>query len=41
MVTAEVRGGGVRRTATVTILFCDLVGSTERQTRLGDDAADG
>ncbi len=29
-----------RRTATVTVLFCDLVGSTERQRRLGDDAAD-
>ncbi|HYL53598.1 MAG TPA: adenylate/guanylate cyclase domain-containing protein [Acidimicrobiia bacterium] len=30
----------MRRTATVTVLFCDLVGSTERQRRLGDDAAD-
>jgi class 3 adenylate cyclase/pimeloyl-ACP methyl ester carboxylesterase len=29
-----------RRTATVTVVFCDLVGSTERQSRLGDDAAD-
>jgi class 3 adenylate cyclase/pimeloyl-ACP methyl ester carboxylesterase len=28
------------RTQTVTILFCDLVGSTERRARLGDDAAD-
>jgi len=27
-------------TATVSVLFCDLVGSTERQTRLGDDASD-
>jgi class 3 adenylate cyclase/pimeloyl-ACP methyl ester carboxylesterase len=24
----------------VTVLFCDLVGSTERQTRIGDDASD-
>jgi len=32
--------GANRRTATVTVLFCDLVGSTERQTRVGDDAAD-
>jgi class 3 adenylate cyclase len=32
--------GEERRTATVTVLFCDLVGSTERQARLGDDAAD-
>jgi len=30
----------MRRTATVTVLFCDLVGSTDRQRRLGDDAAD-
>jgi class 3 adenylate cyclase/pimeloyl-ACP methyl ester carboxylesterase len=29
-----------RRTATVSLLFCDLVASTERQHRLGDDAAD-
>ena len=29
-----------RSTATVTVLFCDLVGSTERQSRLGDEAAD-
>ncbi len=29
-----------RRTATVTVLFCDLVGSTERQSRIGDDAND-
>jgi class 3 adenylate cyclase len=29
-----------RRTATVTLLFCDLVASTERQTRLGDEASD-
>ncbi|HWS46229.1 MAG TPA: adenylate/guanylate cyclase domain-containing protein, partial [Acidimicrobiia bacterium] len=28
------------RTATVSVLFCDLVGSTERQSRLGDDASD-
>jgi len=28
------------RTQTVTILFCDLVSSTERRARLGDDAAD-
>lgn len=27
-------------TATVTVLFCDLVGSTERLSRLGDDAGD-
>jgi class 3 adenylate cyclase len=27
-------------TSTVTLLFCDLVSSTERQSRLGDDAAD-
>ena len=33
-------GGPSRRTATVTVLFCDLVGSTARQVRLGDDAAD-
>ena len=32
--------GEARRTATVTVLFCDLVGSTERQTRIGDEAAD-
>jgi class 3 adenylate cyclase len=32
--------GGSLRTATVTVLFCDLVGSTERQTRIGDDASD-
>jgi len=29
-----------RRTATVTVLFCDLVGSTERQSRHGDDMHD-
>jgi class 3 adenylate cyclase len=34
---AELRS---RRTATVTVLFCDLVGSTERQARVGDEAAD-
>ncbi|HKY13389.1 MAG TPA: adenylate/guanylate cyclase domain-containing protein [Microthrixaceae bacterium] len=28
------------RTETVTILFCDVVGSTERVSRLGDDAGD-
>jgi class 3 adenylate cyclase len=27
-------------TATVTLLFCDLVGSTAWQSALGDDAAD-
>jgi class 3 adenylate cyclase/pimeloyl-ACP methyl ester carboxylesterase len=27
-------------TATVTVLFCDVVGSTERLSRLGDDAGD-
>jgi class 3 adenylate cyclase len=32
--------GGAPRTATITVLFCDLVGSTERQARMGDDAAD-
>ena len=32
--------GGARRTATVTVLFCDLVGSTARQMRVGDDATD-
>lgn len=37
---AGVTGGEARRTATVTVLFCDLVGSTERLTRLGDEAAD-
>ncbi len=31
---------GFGRTVTVTVLFCDLVGSTERQSRLGDDATD-
>jgi class 3 adenylate cyclase/pimeloyl-ACP methyl ester carboxylesterase len=35
-----IEGSEGRRTATVTMLFCDLVGSTERQSRLGDDAAD-
>ena len=30
----------VARTQTVTILFCDLVASTERRARLGDDAFD-
>jgi class 3 adenylate cyclase len=29
-----------RHTATVSVLFCDLVGSTERQVRMGDDASD-
>jgi len=29
-----------RRTSTVTVLFCDLVASTERQSRRGDDAHD-
>ncbi|MDQ1508887.1 MAG: hypothetical protein QOG50_731, partial [Actinomycetota bacterium] len=33
-------GGRSHRTATVTVLFCDLVGSTERQARVGDEAAD-
>lgn len=33
-------GGEPRRTATVTILFCDLVGSTARQATTGDDEAD-
>jgi class 3 adenylate cyclase len=32
--------GGTLRTATVTVLFCDLVGSTARQMRMGDDASD-
>src|SRR6478672_7116807 len=36
----DAASGSRRRTATVTVLFCDLVGSTERQTRVGDDAAD-
>src|SRR5258705_12024265 len=36
----ERAGEGRSRTATVTVLFCDLVGSTERQARLGDEAAD-
>jgi class 3 adenylate cyclase len=31
---------GSLRTATVAVLFCDLVSSTERLSRLGDDAAD-
>ena len=31
---------GAPRTATVSVLFCDLVGSTERQARLGDDRND-
>jgi class 3 adenylate cyclase/pimeloyl-ACP methyl ester carboxylesterase len=35
-----VSDGEVARTATVAVLFCDLVGSTERQVRMGDDAAD-
>jgi class 3 adenylate cyclase len=30
----------VARTQTVTIMFCDLVASTERRARLGDDAFD-
>jgi class 3 adenylate cyclase len=34
-------GGSRPRTATVTLLFCDLVGSTELMTRVGDDVADG
>jgi class 3 adenylate cyclase len=33
-------GGSDRRTATVTVLFCDLVASTERHQLHGDDAAD-
>ncbi|MDQ1457166.1 MAG: hypothetical protein QOH28_2786 [Actinomycetota bacterium] len=37
---AERAGEGGRRTATVTVLFCDLVGSTERLTRVGDEVAD-
>jgi class 3 adenylate cyclase/pimeloyl-ACP methyl ester carboxylesterase len=32
--------GSVVKTQTVTILFCDLVASTERRARLGDDAFD-
>jgi class 3 adenylate cyclase/pimeloyl-ACP methyl ester carboxylesterase len=32
--------GDGRQTAMATVLFCDLVGSTERQTRVGDDASD-
>src|SRR5215831_10010731 len=32
--------GEARRTATLTVLFCDLAGSTARQARIGDDAAD-
>ena len=36
----ETYQGGENHTATVTVLFCDLVGSTERQSRLGDEAAD-
>jgi class 3 adenylate cyclase/pimeloyl-ACP methyl ester carboxylesterase len=31
---------GTPRSATVAVLFCDLVASTARQSRLGDDAAD-
>jgi class 3 adenylate cyclase/pimeloyl-ACP methyl ester carboxylesterase len=34
------RHGFEQRTATVSVLFCDLVASTERQQALGDDAAD-
>jgi class 3 adenylate cyclase len=34
-------GGDQRPTATVSVLFCDLVGSTARQARIGDDASDG
>src|ERR1700704_5725198 len=34
------RPGTEQRTATVSVLFCDLVASTERQQALGDDAAD-
>jgi class 3 adenylate cyclase/pimeloyl-ACP methyl ester carboxylesterase len=30
----------MRTTATVAVLFCDVVGSTERLTRLGDEAGD-
>jgi class 3 adenylate cyclase len=32
--------GPAGRTASICVLFCDLVGSTARQSRLGDDAAD-
>jgi hypothetical protein len=32
--------GAERRTATITVLFCDLVASTERHQLHGDDAAD-
>jgi class 3 adenylate cyclase/pimeloyl-ACP methyl ester carboxylesterase len=32
--------GAPRHTSTVAVLFCDLVDSTARQSRLGDDAAD-
>jgi class 3 adenylate cyclase/pimeloyl-ACP methyl ester carboxylesterase len=35
-----VSDAGGRRTSTVTVLFCDLVASTERQSRKGDDAHD-
>jgi hypothetical protein len=37
---APIDAGGGPSTATVTVLFCDLVGSTDRQSRLGDEAAD-
>lgn len=32
--------GSTAKTQAVTILFCDLVASTERRARLGDDAFD-
>jgi class 3 adenylate cyclase len=37
-----VTGGSERKraTATVSVLFCDFVGSTERQVKMGDDASD-
>ncbi|HVA06779.1 MAG TPA: protein kinase, partial [Acidimicrobiales bacterium] len=38
----SIRGALPRaRTATVTVLFCDVVGSTALQSDIGDDAADG
>src|SRR6476620_11404178 len=40
MPVTEGHGPTPRRTATVAVLFCDLVGSTERQSRIGDEAAD-
>src|ERR1700730_3459033 len=33
-------GGEMRRTATVTVLFCDPVGSSARTARIGNEAAD-